>query len=237
MQGYFQKVIAQSALCNCVMTPQMQRKNVDLFLEGMGWDDRNLAEKLKNGDAEEMIKATRYQERVHQYHYPGIFEPGPVIDDLLPRRPLDAIKDGLVFIGEATADVHGQCSRCLKDLSGPLSVNFTVFMPLKASTAEEDERLGRGTSAQKDVNVDEDEGEDVYPLLEDGMYADLESLLRDAFADAMPQTPLCQPDCKGLCPLDGVNLNDHPEHHHEQEGDERWSALAALKAQLEAKED
>ncbi len=94
VQGYFQKVIAQSALCNCVMTPQMQRKNVDLFLEGMGWDDRNLAEKLKNGDAEEMIKATRYQERVHQYHYPGIFEPGPVIDDLLPRRPLDAIKDG-----------------------------------------------------------------------------------------------------------------------------------------------
>lgn len=149
----------------------------------------------------------------------------------------DAIKDGLVFIGEATADVHGQCSRCLKDLSGPLSVNFTVFMPLKASTAEEDERLGRGTSAQKDVNVDEDEGEDVYPLLEDGMYADLESLLRDAFADAMPQTPLCQSDCKGLCPLDGVNLNDHPKHHHEQEGDERWSALASLKAQLEAKED
>lgn len=93
-RGYFQQVIAQSALCNCVMTPQMQRKNVGIFLEHMGWDEENLYEKLMQADPFEMIKAARYQERVHQYRYPGIFEPGPVIDDLLPKRPLDAIAAG-----------------------------------------------------------------------------------------------------------------------------------------------
>ncbi len=24
--------------------------------------------------------------------------------------------------------------------------------------------------------------------------------------------PLCRPDCKGLCPVCGVNLNEHPDH-------------------------
>lgn len=94
VRGYFQQVIAQSALCNCVMTPQMQRKNVDLFLEGMGWTEEDLPEKLRTTHPFEMIKGARYQEKVHQYRHPGIFEPGPVIDDLLPERPLEAIRRG-----------------------------------------------------------------------------------------------------------------------------------------------
>ena len=76
------------------MTPQMQRKNVDLFLEGMGWNSADLPQKLYEAHPFDLIKGARYQERVHQYHYPGIFEPGPVIDDLLPERPLEAIKKG-----------------------------------------------------------------------------------------------------------------------------------------------
>lgn len=94
VKGYFSQVIAESGLCNCVMTPQTQRNNVGMFLEGLGWSEEGLYEKLIAADPVELIKAARYQERIHQYRYPGIFEPGPVIDDLLPRRPLDAIKDG-----------------------------------------------------------------------------------------------------------------------------------------------
>ena len=94
VKGYFSQVIAESGLCNCVMTPQTQRNNVDLMLEGMGWTKEGLYEKLIAADPFDLIDAARYQEKLHQYRYPGIFEPGPVIDDLLPRRPLDAIKDG-----------------------------------------------------------------------------------------------------------------------------------------------
>jgi para-nitrobenzyl esterase len=93
-KGLFSQAIAESALCNCVMTPRMQRKNVDLFLEGMGWSAADLPEKLFAAHPYDMVKGARYQEKVHQYHYPGIFEPGPVIDDLLPERPLDAIRKG-----------------------------------------------------------------------------------------------------------------------------------------------
>ncbi len=94
VRGYFQQVIAESALCNCVMTPKTQRKSVDLFLEGMGWTEDDLSEKLRTTHPFELIKGARYQEKVHQYRHPGIFEPGPVIDDLLTERPLEAIRRG-----------------------------------------------------------------------------------------------------------------------------------------------
>ena len=93
-KGYFQQVIAESALCNCVMTPKTLRKNMDLFLEGMGWDEDNLYEKLTKADPFDLIKGAQYQGRLHQYRNPGIFQPCPVVDDLLPERPLDAIRDG-----------------------------------------------------------------------------------------------------------------------------------------------
>lgn len=93
-KGYFQQAIAESALCNFVMTPQTQRKNIDMFLEGLGWEETGLYEKLIEADPFDLVRAARYQEKIHQYRYPGIYEPCPVIDDLLPRCPLDAIKDG-----------------------------------------------------------------------------------------------------------------------------------------------
>ena len=36
---------------------------------------------------------------------------------------------------------------------------------------------------------------------------DLGELMRDEFYLALPMKPLCRPDCKGLCPMCGVNWN------------------------------
>ena len=68
-----------------------------------------------------------------------------------------------------------------------------------------------------------------------GAFADIEALIRDTFVDALPLQPLCRPDCKGLCPQCGVDLNEHPEHEHKV-ADMRFAGLAALKEQLEAEE-
>jgi uncharacterized protein len=153
--------------------------------------------------------------------------------DIHVTGQFESIEDGLIFNAQATASVTGQCARCLKDISGPMTISLTVFFPYHLSEEEDNERTGRGKSErEKEILTDEDAGQDVYPLYEDGQYADLESLLRDSFVDALPSTPLCKPDCKGLCPYDGVNLNEHPEHHHEQH-DIRWAALEDLKKKLE----
>jgi para-nitrobenzyl esterase len=93
-RGLFQQAIAESALPNCVMTHQTSRQNIDLFIEGMGWEPDQIAEHLMNDDPHTFSRGTDYVAQKHQYKNPGMFLPGPVQDDLLPVRPIDAIRAG-----------------------------------------------------------------------------------------------------------------------------------------------
>jgi uncharacterized protein len=45
----------------------------------------------------------------------------------------------------------------------------------------------------------------------------------------MPAQITCRPDCAGLCPRCGANLNEDPDHHHEAEPDQRWAKLSELR--------
>ena len=58
---------------------------------------------------------------------------------------------------------------------------------------------------------------------------DLSAWARDALALELPDKILCRPDCAGLCPVCGKDLNREPHDHGEPEPDSRWSALAELK--------
>ncbi len=136
----------------------------------------------------------------------------------------DSIVDGLVFHAHITAPVHAECTRCLKPLQHDWGTDVTAFFPY---SYKEDE-----TDDETDIIAGEEESEDTYPLSPDGCFADLEALLRDTFAESLPLQPLCQPDCKGLCPQCGINLNEHPEHKHDTT-DIRFAALTGLKEQLE----
>ncbi len=93
VKGTFQKAIAQSALPNCVMTHEMARQDIDLYLEGMGMTEADIP-KLKTMEPYALMKGIVYMAKRHQYKNPGIFLPGPVIDDLFPERPIDAIRKG-----------------------------------------------------------------------------------------------------------------------------------------------
>lgn len=93
LQGTFQQVIASSGLPNGVFSHEMNRKHIELFLDGMGWTDSDLG-KLADIDAFAVQKGNDFIAEMHQYRYPGIHLPSPVTDDLLPERPIDAIKKG-----------------------------------------------------------------------------------------------------------------------------------------------
>ena len=49
----------------------------------------------------------------------------------------------------------------------------------------------------------------------EGDLIDLEPVLRDAVVLELPFQPLCRPDCAGLCPECGANLNDDPGTSHD----------------------
>ena len=55
------------------------------------------------------------------------------------------------------------------------------------------------------------------------------SILIDALALALPAQLTCRPDCAGLCPQCGANLNEDPEHSHEAAPSSRWAKLSELK--------
>lgn len=94
VKGLFQQAICESGLPNCMMTHETSRENIDLFLEGMGWKEEEAAEHLLHDDPHTFSKGTDYVSAKHQYKNPGMFLPGPVQDDLLPVRPIDAVRSG-----------------------------------------------------------------------------------------------------------------------------------------------
>jgi uncharacterized protein len=76
------------------------------------------------------------------------------------------------------------------------------------------------------VGVDDEELASPYV---EGEELDLHRWAHDAFALALPAQVLCRPDCRGLCPECGADLNAEPDHAHEAAPDPRWAKLGELK--------
>lgn len=111
----------------------------------------------------------------------------------------------LAFLGR----LHGPCFRCL------------------AETAVEERISVREYQATSPADSDELR----TPYL-DGDRLDLSSWARDALVLALPDKILCRPDCLGLCPVCGGELNLDQHAHEETVVDSRWAALAELKDRL-----
>ena len=58
---------------------------------------------------------------------------------------------------------------------------------------------------------------------------DVAAWAHDQVALALPEPILCRPDCAGLCPVCGKNLNEEPHEHEDVAADPRWAALEALR--------
>lgn len=129
---------------------------------------------------------------------------------------LEAVMEGVLVTGTATAALEGECVRCLEPISDDVEVTFQELYVY---------------DDQGHVPTDEAEDDGVSRLEDD--LVDLEPLLRDAVVLALPFQPLCEDDCPGLCPECGARLADDPDHAHEAAIDPRWAGLAALGDQLQ----
>ena len=99
----------------------------------------------------------------------------------------------------------GPCMRCLE----PAAPRFAI-------DAREIEQPGGGEELES-------------PYVDENEELDLGAWARDALALALPAQLLCKPDCAGLCPVCGADLNTAgPEHAHEAEPDPRWAKLREL---------
>jgi len=74
------------------------------------------------------------------------------------------------------------------------------------------------------------EGEELESPYVAGGVLDLEAWARDALGLTVPTQVLCRPECAGLCPVCGADLNEAGDgHDHERDPDPRWAKLSDLR--------
>ena len=132
----------------------------------------------------------------------------PVPQEVPAELTITRASTGTVFELAFSVRLHGPCYRCLEDAVLELPISAREY---QATNPESDEMR--------------------TPYLEDDRL-DLSAWARDALAIELPDKILCKPDCAGLCPVCGKDLNLEPHDHGEPEPDSRWSALAELKNRL-----
>jgi uncharacterized protein len=68
----------------------------------------------------------------------------------------------------------------------------------------------------------------------EGEVLDSAPILLEQLQLNVPMKPLCRPDCRGLCPICGADLNAGMCSCEERSEDPRWAGLAALKSRFES---
>jgi uncharacterized protein len=126
---------------------------------------------------------------------------------------MESVSEGVLVTGTVYGPTSGECARCLTPITGDVEIDLTELFAYPDSTTEattEADEVGHvGSSGQPDT-------------------VDLEQPIIDAIGLALPFSPVCRPDCAGLCPQCGVPLaTAEPGHHHEQI-DPRWAKLAGF---------
>jgi uncharacterized protein len=147
----------------------------------------------------------------------------PAGTDLHLDVRFEAVTEGVLVTGSATAPLAGECARCLEPLASSVTASFTE---LYLYPYDKHDRHDKRDKHDKHDRFDENEEQDEEELYLDGDLLDLEPALRDAVVLALPMSPLCREDCPGLCVECGVPLADAgPDHGHEERPDPRWAGL------------
>jgi uncharacterized protein len=133
-----------------------------------------------------------------------------VVIDLL----LESVLEGVLATGTVRSTAHGECGRCLEEVSQPIEATFQELFEFPE----------RGQAPTGAGIADGDQ----LAVIDDTL--DLSGPVRDAVVLSLPFSPLCREDCPGLCSECGARLADEPAHAHRQT-DPRWAALAPLGGQ------
>jgi len=122
------------------------------------------------------------------------------------RLRLESLTDGIVVDGELSVPWSDSCRRCLARATGDVVCEVHELY--------------------QHVITDPDAFEIV------GDQIDLRRMVSENILLEAPIAPLCRPDCAGLCPTCGIDLNVDSCDCVTTEIDPRWQALSQLKVNL-----
>lgn len=165
-------------------------------------------------DVSYLVKGSPGTYKEFEFNFPQLsFSPDLTLVDILGKISVSVTEDGVVAEGKLAALTQLACSRCLKDFWQPININFTEMFSVHLAGNPSDEL-----------------GEQQLPA--DGSI-DLTPIIRDYATLDIPTRQLCAEDCKGLCPVCGMNRNHEDCGHRQVSIDPRMAELQKL---LENKE-
>lgn len=118
----------------------------------------------------------------------------------------ESLSDGIVVNGSIRAPFQGECRRCLSPLAGFIDVDVHELYQVHVTDPE------------------------AFPIVGDQI--DLVPMVRETVLLEIPDAPVCRPDCAGLCPHCGVDLNVTTCDCVAEAIDPRWAALEDLRNDL-----
>ncbi len=151
-----------------------------------------------------------HEEVGYTHEFPFEFDKIKLGDDLELREFSGAVQvgrtpQGLLFTGKFSARTVLECVRCLKEFNHALVWDMTELYAFN----------------EKSVS-------DSGLLVPENAQIDLESLIREYALLEVPISPICKPDCKGLCPVCGQDLNIADCGHRPEEDESPFSVLKKL---------
>jgi uncharacterized protein len=124
-------------------------------------------------------------------------------------------KDQFRLDGRVETMLELPCGRCLELFRWPVEAIFDLrYQPRTPQ------------SAKPEREIEED---DFSTAFYENDEIDLVQMMREQFFLALPMKPLCRPDCKGLCPECGTNLNRNTCRCKREWEDPRLAPLKSLK--------
>lgn len=166
----------------------------------------------------QLLKETTGGRRRHQIETAALAE---LLDDVTLVEPLigrvDFLRTGrdVLVTGALETTVKKNCGRCLATFTAPITIELEeLFFP----TVD----LVSGNLLETPEDADEANRIDELHTL------DLTEVVRQAVTLEAEGARYCKPDCKGLCPHCGQDLNLQACTCVENNVDVRWAGLLAL---------
>ena len=127
------------------------------------------------------------------------------LQDFIGTIQVSRTPQGLLVQGKFSGKTMLECVRCLNEFSKPLVWKLTELYAFNEKSAS-----------------------DSGLIIPDDAQIDLESLIREYALLEIPINPICKPDCKGLCPVCGRDLNVADCGHRPEQSDSPFAALKDL---------
>jgi uncharacterized protein len=132
--------------------------------------------------------------------HPNVRSEIDIVVDVEKSSPHFFIKNRVRTVGQFV------CDRCLEEFTRPIEEQTRVVF----SSSPEMVELA---------------SEEIHPLTRDAVEIDITGDIRDALILALPVKSVCKPDCRGLCPQCGADLNKEGCRCGPPARDARWAAL------------